>query len=365
MYTINDMMTLRHYTWDITATKMEPWMVNTYRKMGTLLKTMFYPFWSLDAEYTPHQITPAEPTFHIETVFRPKMKMMDMLLRHDKDVSRFRGIRFDYSWMSQWMMDWQREPYMRMQNWWKLPLPFWHTSYLTPETFMYMLSNQHIARCTLSKDTLLDKATVRTYDNVTYTFTKEDSCWTLVTADCVESPTFAVFYKMDKTTSMMALMMMIGNTYVEFVPTTAEGQYKIYLKGNSGKQGPFEMKESDFMYISDGDDRETKMNVMETFYDFKIMRNGIKYHIDFYPQMMMAFDGNSLTTFAWPQIRGTNCGMCGDFNRNTFYELKDPMMCPLKTGAEMVAAWTLDSKWCETKVSKPSCQMPFTDKILY
>ena len=231
MYSLLDMMTFRHYTWDIKATKLAPWMVNTYRKMGAMLKSMFYPFWSLEAEYTPHQITPSEPMFHIETVFRPKMKMMDMLLRHDKDVSRFRGIRFDHHWMSQWMMDWQTEPYMRMMNWWKMPLPFWHTSYVTPETLMYMMMNQHIAKCTLSKDTLLDKATVRTYDNVTYTFTKEDPCWTLLTADCVESPTFAVFYKMDKATSKMSVMMMFGNTQVEFVPTTMDGTYKIYLKG--------------------------------------------------------------------------------------------------------------------------------------
>lgn len=94
--------------------------------------------------------------------------------------------------------------------------------------------------------------------------------------------------------------------------------------GNNGKQGPFELRENDFMFVSDK--KETKVNAMETDYIFKITRNGYKHHIDFYPQMMMTFDGNYINMLAWPQIRGTNCGMCGDYNRNTFYELKDPMV---------------------------------------
>ena len=230
IYSMMDLMTLRHFTWDVTATKLEPWMVNLYMKMSTMIKTTLLPFWTLEPEVAPHQITPAEPTFHLETIFRPKMKMFDMLMRSGKDVSRFLGVRFDHHpWLGAWMQDWQTEPSIKYQNWWTLPLPFYHTSYLTPETFNYMIFNDHINMCTLSKDTLLDQATVHTFDNVTYIFTKEDPCWTLLSADCVENPTFAVFYKMDNTTEKMSLMLMIGNTHVEFVPTA--DKYRIYLKG--------------------------------------------------------------------------------------------------------------------------------------
>ena len=39
LYTLQDLFTLHHHTWDITATNLEPWMVAAYKKMGALLKT--------------------------------------------------------------------------------------------------------------------------------------------------------------------------------------------------------------------------------------------------------------------------------------------------------------------------------------
>ena len=40
-------------------------------------------------------------------------------------------------------------------------------------------------------------------------------------------------------------------------------------------------------------------------------------------------------------------------------------MCVLRNGEEMAHAWTLDTKMCETRITKPDCVMPFTDRILY
>ena len=88
--------------------------------------------------------------------------------------------------------------------------------------------------------------------------------------------------------------------------------------------GPFEMRESDFLYVSDK--KETKLNTMETDFTFKMMKTGTTFVVDFFPQVMVGFDGNSVQMIAGPQIRGTNCGMCGDYNRNKFYELKDPLV---------------------------------------
>jgi len=76
--------------------------------------------------------------------------------------------------------------------------------------------------------------------------------------------------------------------------------------------------------------------------------------------MMINYDGNSIQVLAGPHVKGQHCGMCGDYNRNTHYELDDPQMCPLKTGEEMARAWTMDKKYCSTQVAKPECRQPLT-----
>ena len=43
LYTLQDLFTLRHFTWDITATNLEPWMVAAYKKMGAFMKVFPFP----------------------------------------------------------------------------------------------------------------------------------------------------------------------------------------------------------------------------------------------------------------------------------------------------------------------------------
>ena len=77
----------------------------------------------------------------------------------------------------------------------------------------------------------MTQADVRTYDNVTYTYSKQDTCWTLISADCVEQPTFAVFIKKDEQIQARpGLLVIIGNVKVEFQPVNGI-EYRIYVKG--------------------------------------------------------------------------------------------------------------------------------------
>ena len=145
--------------------------------------------------------------------------------------------------------------------------------------------------------------------------------------------------------------------------------------------GPIDLKNNEFIYLNDR--KPTTKNMIENDYIFKILRKETKFYVDFYPQILVEFDGNSAQILAAPQLRGTNCGLCGDYNRNVINELKDPkvryllthgaiychvydvQMCVLRNGEEMARAWTLDTKMCETRITKPDCVMPFTDRILY
>eukprot|EP00092_Neocalanus_flemingeri_P025744 GFUD01027909.1.p1 GENE.GFUD01027909.1~~GFUD01027909.1.p1 ORF type:complete len:741 (-),score=120.67 GFUD01027909.1:127-2277(-) len=337
LYTMHDLFTLRHYTWDITATNLEPWMVSAYKKMGALVKTSLFPFWEFTPEFTSHEVAPRQPKLRIEQIFHPKLNTFDLTLQVDKDVSKFMGVNYG-------ILEWNTEPYLRLN---RIPIPFYHSSYLRPEFVNYMYYNNVINHCHATSHS------VRTYDNVTYPYTMDHSCWTLISSDCNEHPSFAVFMKKEKKTPL-GLMFFIGDLKVEFVPIKTN-VFRIYVKGDigQGKQGPYDLTDKDFLYWSPTEG--TKLNTVLPDFMFKIFRRQNNYVVDFFPQMMINYDGNSVQVLAGPQVKGQHCGMCGDYNRNTYHELLDPQMCPLNTGDEMARAWALDTKYCSTKVTKPEC----------
>merc|ERR1711872_955035 len=173
------------------------------------------------------------PRIRIEHVFRPKTNMFDLTLRYDKDVSKFMGVPIEKLGLTTLMgmpiekfglmnLNRAQEPYNWLQNFFRLPLPFFHTSYITPETLTYLYYNQIINTCTLTK------TNVRTFENVT----------------------FAVFMKKDERTKQLVLRVMVGDTKVEFIPIN-EKEFQLFLKGNVGKLGPIELKNNDFLYVND------------------------------------------------------------------------------------------------------------------
>lgn len=93
--------------------------------------------------------------------------------------------------------------------------------------------------------------------------------------------------------------------------------------------GPIDLKNNEFIYLNDR--KPTTKNMIENDYIFKILRKETKFYVDFYPQVLVEFDGNSAQILAAPQLRGTNCGLCGDYNRNVINELKDPKVGCLLT----------------------------------
>merc|ERR1712106_245792 len=337
LYTLQDLFTLRHHTWDITATNLEPWMVAAYKKIGSLLKTSLLPFWEFSPEYSMHDVSPKQPNIRIEQIFHPSEQSFDLTLRVDKDLSQFRGVNYG-------LLQLNAEPYMRLDS---LPIPFYHNSYLRPELLTYMYYNHMINHCHATSKT------IRTYDNVTYPYTMDHSCWTLISSDCNDQPSFAVFIRKEKKTPI-GLMLFIGDLKLEFVPIKYN-TFRIYLQGDAklGKQGPFDLEDKDSLYWSSSEG--SKLNTILPNFVFKIIRQQNNFVIDFFPGMMIKYDGNSVQVLAGPQVTGQHCGMCGDYNRNTFHELKDPQMCNLKTGEEMARAWTLDKKYCSNPIAKPEC----------
>ena len=95
---------------------------------------------------------------------------------------------------------------------------------MAPESIAYLLHNQILNSCAVTKEN------VRTYDNVTFPYTKDDDCWTLLTADGVENPLFAVFMKKEQRTERIALMMMVGNTRIDLIPIN-DKDFRVFIKG--------------------------------------------------------------------------------------------------------------------------------------
>eukprot|EP00092_Neocalanus_flemingeri_P063290 GFUD01076531.1.p1 GENE.GFUD01076531.1~~GFUD01076531.1.p1 ORF type:complete len:214 (-),score=53.48 GFUD01076531.1:93-734(-) len=211
---------------------------------------------------------------------------------------------------------------------------------LQPELITYMYYNNIINHCHATSQS------VRTYDNVTYPYTMDHSCWTLISSDCYEHPSFAVFIKKTEK-APVGMMAFIGDQRVELTPTE---QNKVQIKINDQD---FDLQDNGFLFWP-LDQAPVENKVFRNFL-FKIIRRQNSYVLDFFPQMMINYDGNSVQVLAGPHVKGQNCGMCGDFNRNTHHEFLDPQMCHLKNGDEMARAWSLDTKYCSDKATKPVC----------
>ena len=299
LYALHDLVTLRHYTWDITTTNLQPWMVTAYTKMGVLVKTALFPFWQLTPEYNTHQIAPRQPNIRIEQIFHTKQNTFDLTLQVDKDVSTFLGVNYG-------LWQWNAEPYLSLSK-----LTFLTRAMIQPEMISYMYYNNIINHCHATSQS------VRTYDNVTYPYTMDHSCWTLISSDCYENPSFAVFIKKTEK-APIGLMAFVGDQRVEFIPLETN---KVNIKINDLD---YDLQDNGFLFWPL--DQAPIHNKVVRNYMFKIIRRQNSFVLDFFPQMMINYDGNSVQVLAGPHVKGQNCGMCGDYNRNRYHELVDPQV---------------------------------------
>merc|ERR1739846_268211 len=148
---------------------------------------------------------------------------------------------------------------------------------------------------------------VRTYDNVTYPYTMDRSCWTLISSDCYEHPSFGVFVKKAER-DLIGLMAFIGDQKVELIPMDT-------------KEMMIKINEQEHQIVDNGvlfwpTTTTTTTTTVFRDYLFKIMRYKNTFTLDFFPQIMINFNGLSAQVLAGPHVKGQNCGMCGDYNRN-------------------------------------------------
>jgi len=305
-YTAEDLYTLRKFKTDITTNNIPRWLVKLFRKFEVVMKSKLWAYWQVDLK---KQVSSVDydnysPWLRTDLVFNPETGIVDLSWVTNKENSEFKGMKYMDSLMYGHFID-----------------DFLPSSSFSPA--MKFLHNQDLMNyCTASTDE------VRTYDNVTYGYQMHD-CWTLLSADCSENPTFAVFMKKDD--SKMALKLQMGGHFVEI----KRSGYSMFEVTIDGEEVELDDQES-FLFPS----RNKVAGMVNEKYKFRIHKWENMFSVEIPFVIIVNFDGNQIQMTASPFLKGKQCGMCGDFNRNKRFEFMGPQECLLKDGIEMAAAYS-------------------------
>jgi len=310
-YTAEDLYTLRKFKTDVTTNNIPRWLVKLFRRMEVIMKSKLWAYWKVDLK---KQISSIDydnysPWVRTDLVFEPQTGTVDLTWMTNMETSEFKGIK-----------------YMETLRYGSSVEDYLPSSKFSPAMAL-LYRHDFVNYCTVSNDQ------VRTYDNVTYGYQMHD-CWTMVSADCSEQPTFAVFMKANRQANKIAMRVQMGGKTVDIKPAG----YSSYELTIDGEEIELEDQES-FLYPS-----QTKVysGVTEK-YQFRVHKWDNTFSVDIPFITTINYDGYQIQTIASPFLKGKQCGMCGDFNRNKRFEFVGPEDCQLKNGNEMAAAYS----WAE------------------
>jgi len=352
VYTALDLYTLRHFKWTANFDGLEPWMVAYYRKLETLVKTGLFPFWRIEFDnslskrssfmFNTKDSDSYSPTVVVEQYFHPEQETFDMTIQTNKEKNVFEGVYYDF-------LKIHSEPYLAKK-----------------ETFYPFMKSSHISSLYLALEThkLMSSChattrSVQTFDNVTYPY-EMHNCWTLVSAHCSPTPSYAVFMKKSAKFAndfvpKMDVEVRIGGHEIQIKPVT-HAKFEVTIEGQKIFIGEHET------YYWPSNQKLGRSDETPSKYKFKIYRFQKMFFVESFLNVNVITDGNHVKVVAPPQVKGQHCGMCGDFNGDHEVELIHPQMCQLNTGTEMAAAWAWERNDSNCP-SKPQCQ--YTNKLLY
>jgi len=321
-YTAEDLYTLRKFKTDVTTNNIPMWIVKLFRRMEVIMKTKLWPYWKVDLK---RQISSIDyenysPWVRTDLEFDPLTGTADLLWMTSMENSEFKGIRY-------------------MET-----LGYGNSveDYLPSSKFSPMMKSLHdhdlLNYCTVSNDE------VRTYDNVTYSYQMHD-CWTLISADCSEDPTAAVFMKKDRA-NKISMRIMIGSNTIEIKPSG----YSSYELTVDGEEVELDDQES-FLFPS-----QAKVYSEPTDkYQFRVHKWDKTFTVDVPFVSTVNYDGTQIMTITSSFVKGRHCGMCGDFNRNKRFEFIGGQNCLLNNGNEMAASYAWADGENDSCPDKPEC----------
>jgi len=353
IYTAVDLYTLRHFKWTANFANLSPWMVMVYQKVSALVKAGLFPFWRIEVVnslskqpfsflHNAQNIDSYSPNIVVEQIFHPQEETFDLTVQSNTEKNVFEGIHFDF-------LNWHSEPYLAMKQ---IFSPLMKSSHISS---VYMALDTH----KLMSSCYATTRSVHTFDNVTYPY-EMHKCWTLVSAHCSPTPSYAVFMKKSAKFAndfvpKMDVDIFIGGHEIQIKPVT-HAKFEVTVEGQTIHVGEHET------YYWPSNQKLGRLDETPSKYKFKIYRFQKMFLVESFLNVMVMTDGSSVKVVAPPQVKGQHCGMCGDFNGDHAHELIHPQMCELHSGTDMAAAWT----WARndsTCPAKPSCT--YNEKLLY
>lgn len=279
-----DATTARKYNFDIEFVKMTDRMKAIVGQFQTTFKAGLLPYWDIDMELMP--TSNPEPHMKVEAEFKNNDKNVDLFMETSQGGQKFEDIPLKLNW------------YNRMRN-----LKF-------TKTLKRLMNAKIINPCVVTSQD------IRTMDNVTYSYTP-NSCWTLASAHCSDTPTYAVFTK--KSSGLpLAMRAYFGGHLVEFVPS---GPKKIDVMINGQKKT---LNNKEYTHTSNGQEI------------FKIYQWGSTYNVYSFLKVWVVYDGHFANIVPAPSVKGQHCGMCGNYNRNKKDEFTGKNENLLTSSSEMV-----------------------------
>jgi len=348
-----DLYTLNHFKYTANFHSLEPWMITAYRKVETLAKTGLFPFWQIELDnslakqsdflYSTDEVHSYSPVLNVEQVFHPEKETFDMFLQTNRDKNVFKGINYGF-----W--NWNAEPYLQLTSYEGSSLTLPRSSHVS-FTQLFLKKNHFISDCTATTKS------IHTYDNVTYPY-QMHNCYTLVSAHCAPTPTYAVFMKKSAkfakdTIPKMDAKIFVGGYEIDIKPVT-HAKYEVTIEGQTIGVGEHET------YYYPTNQKFSDSHQEPDYYKFKIHRLDKDYVIDSFMNFQFYFDGNSIRVSVPGYVKGHHCGMCGDYNGDHEHELIHPQMCEMKTGQDMAAAWVWEHNDSNCP-ARPTCQ--YTDSL--
>merc|ERR1711892_729353 len=321
-YTAEDLYTLRKFKTDVTTNNIPRWMVKLFRRMEVIMKSKMWPYWKVDLkrEVSSIDYDNYSPWVRTDLVFDPQTGTVDLTWMTSMENSEFKGMK-----------------YMDMFRYGNSVEDYLPSSKFSP-AMKFLHHHDLMNYCTVSNDE------VRTYDNVTYAYEMHD-CWTMISADCTEQPTFAIFMKKDES-NKIAMRILMDSQTVELNPAG----YSSYMLTIDGEEIELDDQES-YLYPS-----LTKVHggVTEN-YQFRVHKWDNTFSVDIPFITTINYDGNQIQMMASPFLKGKQCGMCGDFNRNKRFEFWGAENCLLRNGNEMAASYAWADGEDDSCPERPEC----------
>lgn len=331
MYTAEDLYTLRKFKTDVTTNNLPRWFVKLFRKFEAVMKSKLWAYWKVDLK---KQVSSTDydnysPWLRTDLVFDPESGTVDLMWMTNKESSEFKGMK-----------------YLDTFRYGKSVEDYLPSSTYSP-AMKFFRDQDFVNYCTASNEQ------VRTYDNVTYGYQMHD-CWTLLSADCSENPTFAVFMKKDET-NKMSLKIQMGGQFVQIKPSG----YSMFELTVDGEEVDLDDQES-VLYPSK---TRVSSGVTES-YKFRIHKWDNTFSVEIPFVIMVNYDGTQIQMTTSPFLKGRQCGMCGDFNRNKRFEMMGPQECLLKDGNEMAAAYAwADGESCPEMPECSGAEYSFSEIV--